>query len=150
MDKNKKVIEKTLGEFLKLLEIKGQSKFEENEEEIVVNLETDDGGIVIGRHGDTLASLQLILAFCLSKKLGVFKRVLIDVDGYRENRSEWLKNLAFETKEKVLQEGKEFSIPDLKPWERRVVHLSLQDDQEVISESIGEGEDRVLVVRPKN
>jgi spoIIIJ-associated protein len=55
-----------------------------------------------------------------------------------------------ETKERVLAEGKEIVVPELKSWERRIVHLLLQEDDEVISESQGEGRDRVLVVRPKS
>jgi spoIIIJ-associated protein len=86
----------------------------------------------------------------LARRLGEFKRVSIEVGEYKKKREEWLQNLAAETKDKVLAENKEVYLADLKSWERRVVHMILQDDQEVISESIGEGKDRVLVVKPKN
>ena len=140
-----------LGEILKALEIDGTFDLKEREEEgVEITLDTQDSGIVIGFHGDTLESLQLILSLVLSKKLGEFKRVSIEVGDYKKNRSEWLTNLAQETKEKVLSQNKEVYLENLKSWERRIVHLILQDDKEVLSESIGEGKDRVLVVKPKN
>lgn len=139
-----------LGEILKALEIDGTFDLKEGEEGVEITLDTQDSGIVIGFHGDTLESLQLILSLVLSKKLGEFKRVSIEVGDYKKNRSEWLTNLALETKEKVLSQNKEVYLENLKSWERRIVHLILQDDKEVLSESIGEGKDRVLVVKAKN
>ncbi len=151
MDKKQsKIVQDTTEELLKLLEIQGDFEVKEKEEAIEINLNTEDSGIVIGYHGDTLESLQLILSLCLARKLGEFKRVSIEVGEYKKKREEWLKNLAAETKEKVLSENKEVFLSDLKSWERRIVHLLLQNDQEVVSESIGEGKDRVLVVKPKN
>ncbi len=150
MDKKQsKIVQDTTKELLKLLEIQGDFEVKETEEAIEINLSTEDSGIVIGYHGDTLESLQLILSLCIARKLGEFKRVSIEVGEYKKKREEWLKTLAAETKDRVLSENKEIYLPDLKSWERRVVHLILQNDQEVISESIGEGRDRVLVVKPK-
>lgn len=148
--KENKIIEETIAEVLKLLEINGDFQVEEKDDILEIALDTEDSGIVIGYHGDTLESLQLVLSLCLAKKLGEFKRVSVEVGDYKKNREEWLRSLAEETKERVLDEHKEIYLSDLKSWERRVVHLFLQNDQEVVSESIGEGKDRVLVVKPKN
>lgn len=145
-DKN---IKDSISEVLKLLEISGDFEVNETEENIEINLNTEDAALVIGYHGDTLESLQLILSLVISKKLGEFKRVSLEVGDYKKNRSEWLVNLAQQTKERVLQENKEIYLPDLKAWERRVVHMLLQDDLEVVSESVGEGKDRTLVIKPK-
>lgn len=151
MDKKQsKIVQDTTEELLKLLEIQGGFEVKETEEAIEINLNTEDSGIVIGYHGDTLESLQLVLSLCLARKLGEFKRVSIEVGEYKKKREEWLKNLAAETKDRALSENKEIYLSDLKAWERRVVHIILQNDQEVVSESIGEGKDRVLVVKPKN
>lgn len=151
MDKKQsKIVQDTTEELLKLLEIQGDFEVSQTEEAIEINLNTEDSGIVIGYHGDTLESLQLILSLCLARKFGEFKRVSIEVGEYKKKREEWLKNLAAETKDRVLAENKEIYLSDLKSWERRVVHIILQNDQEVVSESIGEGKDRVLVVKPKN
>ena len=151
MDKKQnKIITGTTEELLKLLEIQGDFEVEQAEESVEINLNTEDSGIVIGYHGDTLESLQLVLSLVLAKKLGEFKRVSIEVGEYKKKREEWLKSLALETKERVVSENKEIYLSDLKSWERRVVHMLLQNDQEVVSESVGEEKDRVLVVKPKN
>lgn len=149
-EKNNKIVKKATEELLKLLMIDGKFDLKESEDGYDITLDTQDSGIVIGYHGDTLEALQLVLSLCIAKKLGEFKRVSLEVGDYKKNRSEWLNSLAMETKEKVLESQREVSLYDLKPWERRVVHLLLQDDKEVESESAGEGKDRVLVVKPKN
>ena len=150
MEKKKKIIHKTTEELFKLLEIEGDITLELDDETANIVLVTEDSGIVIGRHGDMLESLQTILALCVSKKLDKFYRISLEVGDYKKNREEWLRGMVQETKERALSESREISIPDLKAWERRIVHLALSDDEEVISESVGEGKDRVLVVRPKN
>lgn len=139
----------TIEEIFKSLSIEGDFEVNENDEGYDIKLETPDSGIVIGHHGDTLESLQIITSLVLSKKSGEFKRVSIEVGDYKKNRSEYLTNLALQTKERVLATNKEIYLPDLKSWERRIVHMLLAEDKEVSSESIGEGKDRVLVVKPR-
>lgn len=150
MEKKKKIIQKTTEELFKLLEIEGDIDVSLDDETANIVLSTEDSGIVIGRHGDMLESLQTVLALCVSKKLDKFYRISLEVGDYKKNREEWLKSMVYDTKDRALTENREISIPSLKAWERRIVHLSLQDDKEVVSESVGEGRDRVLVVRPKN
>ena len=148
-----KIINEITEKLLKLLDVEGdfeiiESKDDESESvEIILN--TKDMGVVIGYHGDTLEGLQLVLSLCVARNLGRFVRISIDVGDYKKNRSEWLKTLAIETKERVLTEGREMAVPELKSWERRIVHLILEKDNEVMSESRGEGRDRVLVVSPR-
>ena len=154
MDKKEiKIIQEITTELLKLLDIDGDFEILETKdaeaESIEIALNTKDTGVVIGYHGDTLEGLQLVLSLCVARKLGRFVRISIDVGDYKKNRAEWLKTLAQETKERVLAEGREIAIPELKSWERRVVHLLLENDSEVSSVSQGEGRDRVLVVCPK-
>ena len=143
-------IKDLISQVLKLLEIDATFDVSEEEDVINVNLNTEDAALVIGYHGDTLDSLQVILSLMISKKLGEFKRVSLEVADYKKNREEWLTNLAYQTKERVLAENKEIYLPDLKPWERRIVHVLLAEDSEVISESVGEGKDRVLVIKPRS
>ena len=154
MDKKEiKIVKDITEKLLKLLDVDGDFEILETKdsdgESIDIVLNTKDTGVVIGYHGDTLEGLQLVLSLCVARKLGRFVRISIDVGDYKKNRTEWLKTLALETKERVMSEGKEMAIPELKSWERRVVHLLLEKDKEVVSESQGEGRDRVLVVKPK-
>lgn len=154
MDKKEiKIIQEITEKLLKLVDVEGTfeiletKKLEEKSVEIVLN--TKDTGVVIGYHGDTLEGLQLVLSLCVARKLGRFVRISIDVGDYKKNRTEFLKALAAETKARALAEGQGVVVPELKAWERRIVHLLLEKDGEVISESQGEGRDRVLVVSPK-
>src|SRR3989338_2802994 len=154
MDKKEiKIIKETTDKLLKLLEVDGDFEILESKdskgESVEIVLNTKDTGVVIGYHGDTLEGLQLVLSLCVARKLGRFVRISIDVGDYKKNRTDWLKTLALETKERVLSDGKEMVIPELKSWERRIVHLLLERDEEVVSESQGEGRDRVLVIKPK-
>ena len=154
MDKKEiKVIKGITEKLLKLLDVEGDFDLletkDEDKESIEVVINTKDTGVVIGYHGDTLEGLQLVLSLCVARALGRFVRISIDVGDYKKNRTEMLKALVAETKARVLSEGKEIAIPELKSWERRVVHLLLEEDKEVLSESQGEGRDRVLVVSPR-
>ena len=142
-------IKKYIEEFFTTLGISANVSASETDEEYNLVLDTEDSGMIIGYHGETLESLQLVLSLALAKKTGVFKRVSIEVGDYKKNREEWLRKLASDSKEKAISQQREVVLSDLKAWERRVIHLMLSDDKEVVSESSGEGRDRVLVVRPK-
>jgi spoIIIJ-associated protein len=149
MAETNKQIEKVIKNLFASLGVDASFTISEDEEAIGVTLETEDTGIIIGYHGETLEALQLVLSLLLAKKRGEFKRVSLEVGDYKKNRSEWLERLALDAKERAISENKEIYLSDLKSWERRVVHLLLQDDKEVVSESTGEGKDRVLVIKPK-
>ena len=142
-------IEKIIADFFKELEIDGEFSLVENGEMLDVMMETKDTGIVIGYHGEVLESLQLVLSLAIAKKIGRFVRISIEVDGYKKNRTEYLESLARQVKEKALEEGKEQVLMNLKSWERRIIHVLLQNDEEVTSESSGEGRDRVLIIKPR-
>lgn len=142
-------IKKFTKEFFKILEIDEPIEIEVEEEEVRINVASENPGILIGYHGETLESLQLMLSLYLSKKLGEFKRVSLEIGDYKKNREEWLRRLAADSKEKALNESREIRLEDLKAWERRIVHMELADDKEVISESTGEGRERALVIKPK-
>ncbi len=145
----RKEVEALIEKFFRLLEIEGTFTLEERDDILDVMMETQDTGIVIGYHGEVLESLQLILSLAIAKKIGRFVRVSIEVDDYKKNRTEYLHNLAMQVKEKALAENKEQVLSSLKSWERRIIHLYLQEDEQVTSESSGEGKDRVLIVKSK-
>lgn len=144
------VIKEVTEELFKLLGVEGKvDVVEVTSEAAEIVLETEDTGIIIGYHGETLDALQIVLAAIITKKLGKFVRVSLETGEYKKNRTDWLQNLARETKEKALAENRQVTLFGLKPWERRIVHLSLQEDKEVVSESEGEGKERVLVIKPR-
>lgn len=147
--KEQKVVEQLTEQFFAALEIEGTFTIEPKDDIIDVLMETKDTGMIIGYHGEILESLQLILSLAVAKKLGRFVRVSIEVDDYKKNRTDYLHKLAEQTKEKALAENSEQVLHSLKSWERRIVHLFLQEDDQVTSESSGEGKERVLIVKPK-
>lgn len=147
--KEEKIVKDTTEKLLKLLGVEGGIEINFGDETVNIVLDTPDSGVVIGRHGDILESLQLVLSIAISKKLDKFLRISLEVGDYKKNREEWLRSTALDAKDRVMSQGREITIPELKAWERRIVHLTLKDDEEVISESVGEGRDRVLIIRPK-
>ncbi len=143
-------IQETTEEMLKTLGVVATCVVSEGDAETaLVGIDSEDSGMLIGYHGETLEALQLLISLAAAKKSGSFVRVSVEIGDYKKNREEWLHQLVQQTKDRVLQEGKPVSLPDLKPWERRVVHLMLQDDEEVVSESTGEGRERMLTISPR-
>lgn len=147
--KELKTIEQVTEKLFALLDISGTFEIALNEDILDITMDTKDSGMVIGYHGEGLESLQLIISLIIAKKLGHFIRVSIEVDGYKKNRTEYLQKLAHDAKERAVSENAEQVITSLKSWERRVVHLILQDDDQVTSESAGVGRERVLIIKPK-
>lgn len=129
-----------------------QAKVEASESEDGIELLIDageDNAILIGKHGNTLSSLESIIALIVAKKTGEYKRVLIEIGGYREEREKYLTDLALRLKEDVIASGYEKSVRGLKPWERRLIHMTLAEDSDVTTESTGEDRDRVLIIKKK-
>lgn len=145
-----KTVEKEAKKLFSLLGIEDSFEISEKEEGAELTIDAVDSGVIIGRHGENLEGLQLVLSLCVSKKLGEFKRISVEVGGYKQKREEWLKDLAVQTKDRALSENREIYLSNLKSWERRIVHMYLAEDEDVSSESVGEGRDRVLVIKPKN
>ncbi len=116
--------------------------------EQVLDVEGEDLGILIGRRGQTLMSLQYILNLILSKKSGRRVAYGVDVDGYRRRREEALVSLAKRTATRVRGTGRSVTLEPMPPNERRIVHMALADDPAVITVSIGEGEARKVAITP--
>jgi spoIIIJ-associated protein len=104
---------------------------------------------LIGFHGRTLESFQIILGILVFRKVGSWVKVYVNVGDYREKREEALMHMAQQAAERVLATGKEVTLAHLSPSERRVVHLTLSGDERIMTESQGDGDGRVLVVKPR-
>lgn len=150
MKKDVKLIKVKLGELFKLLEIDADVDVETQDEAYVVSVDAgDNNALLIGKHGNTLSSLEYITYILVGKDLSEEKRVLIEIGGYREEREAYLTDLASRLKEEVVETGVEKSIRGLKPWERRHIHMALAEDNDVTTESTGEERDRVLIIKKK-
>jgi spoIIIJ-associated protein len=114
-----------------------------------VMIETEAAGKLIGYKGEHLSALQLIVNLLFTKKTGEYKRVIVDVLGWRENKEGELKQRALNWAKEVKESGKEIELEPMPSWQRRAVHMAIQDIEDVTSESIGEGRDRHLVIKAK-
>lgn len=120
------------------------------DEKLMVNLTGDSTGVLIGRRGETLDALQYLTSLVVNRDLDEYKRVVLDTENYREKREETLVKLAKRIAGKVAKTGKRVVLEPMNPYERRVLHATLQDDDRV--ETISEGEEpyrRVIVKRKK-
>jgi spoIIIJ-associated protein len=117
---------------------------------VAFNIEGDDLGILIGRRGQTLAALQYVLRLIVGHKTETWVPIIVDAEGYKERRYEALKALALRMADHVKTRGSPFTLEPMPPYERRIVHLALADNPAVYTESIGEGESRKVVIRPKH
>lgn len=149
MEEVNKIVEKEANTLLDKADIDAKVEVKEVDGNISVVVDTDENALLIGKHGNTLSSLELILSLIVAKKTGEYKRILIEVGGYREAREEYLRDLANRLKDEVVSTGIEKTVRGLKPWERRVVHMQLSESDEVVTESEGEDRDRVLVIKKK-
>lgn len=105
-------------------------------------------GLLIGRRGETLRSLQFMVNLLVSRKVQKWPQVVVDVGSYRQRRQESLEGLARRMAERVIQTGRPLMLEPMGAYERRIVHLALRSDPSVYTESTGEGENRKIVIYP--
>ena len=115
---------------------------------LVLNVVGDDLGGLIGRRGETLRDLQFMIRLIVSRELGVWPNVVIDVEGYKGRREETLRNLAQRMAEQVIRSQRSVVLEPMPAHERRILHLALRDMPEVHTESTGEGEHRKVQIIP--
>lgn len=120
------------------------------EERIMINLVGDGLGILIGKHGQTLDALQYLTNLAAGKSFRHHYFILLDVENYRERRQDTLEALARRLAGKVKRAGEEIRLEPMAAGERRIIHLALQDDHAVSTDSEGEAPYRYVVIRPKD
>ena len=113
---------------------------------VILNIEGDDLGILIGRRGQTLASLQYIVRLIVAEKLKMWVPINIDVAGYKKRRYEFLQNLALRLADQVKKSRRLITLEPMPADERRVIHLTLADHPDVTTQSMGEGEARRVAI----
>lgn len=109
------------------------------EGKLMVDLESEFAGYIIGKHGRTLEALQFMTNLIVEKITGEQPKILLDIENYRERRAQHLMEIAKKTGEYVLRTGKSRLLDPLNPYERRLVHMALQDNEHVKTESEGNG-----------
>ena len=120
------------------------------DESLDVFMEGSRMGLVIGKHGDTLDALQYLTSLVVNRESDERVRVILDTENYREKRQAALLQLSSRLADKVSRTGKKHTLEPMNPYERRIIHSSLQANEDVTTFSIGEEPYRKVVIAPKN
>ncbi|WP_346917257.1 RNA-binding cell elongation regulator Jag/EloR [Clostridium sp.] len=141
---------KFLRDILNAMNVKAEIHIKEENNEININLVGPNMGVLIGYRGETLDSLQYLVSLVVNKNHDeTYKRVILDTVNYRQNRQETLKKLAFKMGEKVRINGKTLKLEPMNPYERRVIHSTLQNNAYVTTHSEGDEPYRRVVIELK-
>jgi len=123
---------------------------EETGEGTRINLEGEDGGVLIRRGGEGLQALQHVVATTYRKQLGDDNRIVIDCNGFRRDKDAELKQMALFMAGKARSSGMPQEMGPLNPYERRIVHLAIAEEQDVTSESIGDAFMKTVIISVKD
>ena len=141
-----KVATEILDTLLKLLEVIGKVEILSDELPLALNIKGDDLGILIGRQGQTLAALEHITKLMVAGQLKTWLPLSVDVAGYKKHRRDSLQKLALYLAEQVKTRRSAITMEPMPADERRIVHLTLADNPDVTTQSIGDGETRKIVI----
>jgi spoIIIJ-associated protein len=122
---------------------------EETPEGTRINLEGEDGGVLVRRGGEGLQALQHIVATAFRKQLGDDNRIVIDCNGFRKDKDAELRQMARFIADKARSSGTPHEMGPLNPYERRIVHLAIAEDPTVTSESIGDAFMKTVIISSK-
>lgn len=140
---------KFLDSIFKAMQLDVEIQAKCDDDMVNINLVGDHMGIIIGKRGDTLDSLQYLTSLVINSKNEKYKKVTLDTENYREKRNEALLALAGRLAKKVEKSGKRYTLEPMNPYERRIIHSTLQDNPSVTTYSVGEDPYRKVIIAPK-
>lgn len=145
-------IQQAVEKLLQLMEIEARATIELDESNIVkVQIDGDELGVLIGYHGETLAALQTVIGLMINRDTAGDDenryKVVVNVGDYRQRQKESLEALARRSAERVRFTKKPLTLSPMSSYDRRIVHLALERESDVESESVGEGRERRLVIK---
>jgi len=145
------IIKNAAQELFAIMEVPGEIQVEglEDGSTVVVSIHTEEPKIYIGEKGQTLFEIQHILKLIVRKKIEDPIYVSLDINDYKKNKEEYLRDLAKTTADEVTLLKKEKELPPMAPAERKVIHMALADRDDIVSESLGEGPERRVTIKPK-
>jgi spoIIIJ-associated protein len=138
-----------LDTLLGLMGVQGEVEVLSAELPLQLNVKGDDLGILIGRRGQTLVALQYVTKLMVVQRLKTWLPLTIDVGGYKKHRHDSLQKLALYLAEQVKSKRRAVPMEPMPADERRIIHLALADHPDVRTESMGEGENRKIVILPR-
>ena len=123
-------------------------EYEGDEGELILDITGEDLAVLIGRHGKTLEALQFLVSAITVRKIGFRYPVVIDVEGYKSRQRQKLESIARSSANKAAAQRRNVKLRPMTPYERRIVHIALRDDERVETVSEGEGSSRHVVIVP--
>ncbi len=140
-----------LSDLLKAMNIEATVQAAQTDDGLRLNILSDTDGLLIGHRGETLDSIQYLVSLFLNKdrKENAYHRVTVDTEGYRSRREETLRKLARRTAAKVVKTGRAVTMEPMNPYERRILHSSLQSFHGVTTYSEGEEPNRAVTIAPE-
>ena len=140
---------KFISDILSAMGLNAEVKAELDGDVVNIEVEGDSMGIVIGKRGDTLDSLQYLTSLVVNRNSDDYIKVSIDTENYREKRKDALIALSDRLAAKVARTGRKFALEPMNPYERRIIHANLQDNEDVTTFSVGQEPYRKVVIAPK-
>lgn len=123
-------------------------EYEGDEGELILDISGDDMAVLIGRHGKTLDALQFLVSMITIRTIGFRYPVIVDVEGYKNRQRQKLESIARSAASRAANQHRKVNLRPMTPYERRIVHIALRDDNRVETVSEGEGSARHVVVVP--
>ena len=124
-------------------------EYEGDDGELILDITGDDLAVLIGRHGRTLDALQFVISAITVRSMGFRYPVIVDVEGYKSRQRDKIESIARSTANKAASQHRNVKMRPMTPYERRIVHIALRDDDRVDTASEGEGSARHVVVIPR-
>ena len=126
-----------------------RDSFVSNQDNPILEIEGEDAGLLIGRRGETLSSLQFLVNYLLQRRMGHHSRIILDVEGYKERRNRAMRELANRMADKVVTTGRPVTLEPMTASERRMIHIALAEHPKVSTQSAGEGTARKVRISKK-
>lgn len=149
-DKDAAIAKQFLAEVFNAMNIEVTIKAKTENDMLNIDLSSEYMGIIIGKRGDTLDSLQYLTSLIVNHERDSYLKVTIDTENYREKRVESLEKLAERLSVKVAKSGRKYTLEPMNPYERRIIHAHLQESEDVTTFSVGTDPYRKVVIAPKN
>ena len=146
MEEAKKIIENFIKELLPRIDNSLSYTIKVEDSIIYIDINGDAAGILIGYRGETLNAMQTILSNIANRNFNNKIRIVLNIENYREKREKVLEELAQKVSKTVLKTGKSVTLEPMSAYERKIIHSKLQDNNKVETYSIGEGDNRRVVI----
>ena len=124
-------------------------EYEGDEGELILDITGDDLAVLIGRHGKTLDALQFLVSAITVRTIGYRYPVVVDIEGYKGRQRQKLESIARSSANRAASQNRSIKLRPMTPYERRIVHITLRDDDRVETASEGEGSARHVVILPR-